>query len=471
MSHIVPGATSFHHELATRVVESDAVEVRIFWEEALLQVVELSPPRAFFVGDGTLKGDAVDFTVPESGFERTALVTVDGGRVVVHAPPGGQLSLSGEAPSEFAFTDPFADATDPAAPVEVRLGALRFTFQLGEREARCPRAFDTDEGVRPLGYFAASTVLVGTFAGILAFFTPPLGITDDEGADHDRVYLMNQYLDQAAEREREREPASGQDRGQSVNAPEAPAHGESGRIGHPDKVARATRGSGSERGEITRPAMSRAEAIAAAADFGMVGILSTGVARSNLAAWDDPGVGAAPAEGGFFGTDLEASGMGGLALTGIGEGGGGHSNQIGLLAIGTCKGSECNGDGGFGVGSHRGGPGHAPRGPRLRMAGNSITSGSLPPDVIQRVVRQNFGRFRGCYEEGLRNNPSLEGRVTARFVIARDGSVGAVQSGGSDLPDARVVSCVLRAYSSITFPSPKDGIVTVTYPLAFSPAA
>ena len=108
----------------------------------------------------------------------------------------------------------------------------------------------------------------------------------------------------------------------------------------------------------------------------------------------------------------------------------------------------------------------------MRTDGNTVVDGgSLPPEVIQRVVRQSFGRFRGCYEDGLRTNPTLEGRVTARFVIARDGSVATVQSGGTDLPDPRVVSCVLRAYSSLTFPSPKNGIVRVTYPLAFSPAA
>jgi outer membrane biosynthesis protein TonB len=86
-------------------------------------------------------------------------------------------------------------------------------------------------------------------------------------------------------------------------------------------------------------------------------------------------------------------------------------------------------------------------------------------------VRQSFGRFRGCYEEGLRSNPNLEGRVTARFVIARDGSVASVQSGGSDLPDAKVVACVLRNYQALSFPSPGDGVVTVTYPLMFSPSA
>jgi hypothetical protein len=121
-----------------------------------------------------------------------------------------------------------------------------------------------------------------------------------------------------------------------------------------------------------------------------------------------------------------------------------------------------------------GGPGrgaHVPHGPRLRTIGQTIVTGRLPSEVIQRVVRQSFGRFRNCYEDGLRTNPNLEGRVTARFVISRDGSVGAVQSGGSDLPDAHVVACVLRTYSSLSFPSPGDGVVTVTYPLSFSPSA
>ena len=32
----------------------------------------------------------------------------------------------------------------------------------------------------------------------------------------------------------------------------------------------------------------------------------------------------------------------------------------------------------------------------------SPTNGHLPPEIIQRIVRQNFGRFRFCYENGLR---------------------------------------------------------------------
>ena len=44
-------------------------------------------------------------------------------------------------------------------------------------------------------------------------------------------------------------------------------------------------------------------------------------------------------------------------------------------------------------------------------------NGRLPPEVIQRIVRQSFGRFRLCYEDVLKTNPKASGRVTIKFVI------------------------------------------------------
>ena len=58
-----------------------------------------------------------------------------------------------------------------------------------------------------------------------------------------------------------------------------------------------------------------------------------------------------------------------------------------------------------------------------------------------------------------------------RFVIGRDGAVSNVSNGGSDLPDAGVVSCVVSAFRGLQFPqSEEGGAVTVTYPIMFSPA-
>jgi outer membrane biosynthesis protein TonB len=74
-----------------------------------------------------------------------------------------------------------------------------------------------------------------------------------------------------------------------------------------------------------------------------------------------------------------------------------------------------------------------------------------------------------CYQDGLRTNPALAGRVSVRFVIGRDGTVSSAGNGGSDLPDSGVVSCVVRAFYSVSFPAPQNGIVRVTYPIVFSP--
>ena len=96
-------------------------------------------------------------------------------------------------------------------------------------------------------------------------------------------------------------------------------------------------------------------------------------------------------------------------------------------------------------------------------------NGHIPAEVIQRVVRDNFGRFRNCYMNGLRDNPSLEGRVVTRFTVDRQGMVSSAQDGGSTMPNSAVVSCVVKAFYSLSFPEHDGGIVTVVYPLALQP--
>lgn len=142
-------------------------------------------------------------------------------------------------------------------------------------------------------------------------------------------------------------------------------------------------------------------------------------------------------------------GAGGLGLSGIGEGGAGSGQGFGA-GVGTMS------------GSHKTSP------PKVRMGSTSV-SGRLPPEIIQRIVRQNFGRFRLCYENGLRNNPNLAGRVTIRFLIGREGNVMSSTNGGSDLPDSGVIACVARSFLTLSFPQPESGTVTVTYPIMFSP--
>jgi hypothetical protein len=227
--------------------------------------------------------------------------------------------------------------------------------------------------------------------------------------------------------------------------------------------------------------ISRAQALDDAARFGMIGVLQAGSGgdpNALSAPWggaDTLGNGERSVIANMWGETIdESGGVGGLGLTGVGEGGGGHLAGIGIGSIGTINHGSGVGDGqgfGPGVGGSRfgSGPGHKASAPRMRVGSPSV-SGRIPPEVIQRIVRQNFGRFRLCYENGLRNNPSLTGRVSVGFAIGRDGAVSSVQNGGSDLPDAGVVGCVVRSFYGLSFPPPDAGIVTVTYPLLFSPS-
>ncbi|MBS2013266.1 MAG: AgmX/PglI C-terminal domain-containing protein [Deltaproteobacteria bacterium] len=114
--------------------------------------------------------------------------------------------------------------------------------------------------------------------------------------------------------------------------------------------------------------------------------------------------------------------------------------------------------------------GHVAKPVAIRM-GVTTVFGRLPPEIIQRVVRQNFGRFRACYEEGLRRRgPKLAGRVETRFVIGRDGAVRESLPLRSELGDRDVEACVARAFSGLVFPTPEGGVIDVHYPIVFRPA-
>ncbi len=274
------------------------------------------------------------------------------------------------------------------------------------------------------------------------------------------------------------------------------AKGEEGSMGAPASKATNSRYAvaGPVDKNVTLPKAAEAQ------EFGMIGLLHAGAGgdpNAPGAPWgrDSAGDGAklakdapladrepapeqsAPAaaasaapSGNMWGAEIgDTTGAGGLGLSGIGEGGGGRGNGIGLGNIGSLGHGAGTGTGqGFGSGHGRLGGSHLASPPSLK-AGKLNVSGRLPPEVIQRIVRQNFGRFRLCYEQGLARNPNLAGRVSARFVIGMDGSVSNVANGGSDLPDAGVVSCVMSAFSGLSFPQPEGGIVTVVYPVNLAP--
>jgi hypothetical protein len=477
-----------------------ALEVMILWETTILKVQHSTPPRSYYVGEGRGKNQPCDYFIPREklGATRAPIVLAAEGSIRAVILPGasGTIELPGQPRMAFETAlrsglarpcTEFAGAHEVLLPpgARVRMEIDDLVFQVAAVAAGKPMthgAFASHD-MSTFSYVGLSLVAHAGLVGAMAFLVPPMGLTDAEGLTRDRLILIQQYLRASAERETERrdsEAASENDLDETEGGSGTRSAGEEGTMGNPNAAQTARRYGVEGPRDNPDPHVARRTALREAADFGMIGMLHDGMGgdpNAPTAIWgrdESLGVDPTSARGKMWGDVIgESFGHGGLGLSGVGEGGGDVGEGIGLGRIGTLGHGDGTGIGdGFGPehGSGHGVPrgAHAPRVPSLR-AGETTVNGRIPREVIQRIVRQNHGRFRLCYEAGLRNNPSLEGRVAVRFVIARDGAVSSVSNGDSDLPDAKVVKCVVQAYYGLSFPEPEGGIVTVAYPIMFSP--
>jgi pSer/pThr/pTyr-binding forkhead associated (FHA) protein len=471
-----------------------AAEVMILWGTNVLHVAHLSPPRNFYVGEEQSKAFQADFFIPAEklGAARVPVVVGDQSTIAVVIPPqatgevetsdGQRLSLDQVRRQAQPCAElPGAHQLPLSVGTKARVQLGDIVFQVAAVNAGKPIAHGLASGVdwNVLAYFGLSMLSVGGLIAAMAFFVPPLGLSDDEGIDQDQLYLIQQFLNAAAEREleeEETEQVSDSDADNKEGGTGTRAKGEEGSMGKETSKDTNKRYAVQGPQDNQDPHLARQQALREAMEFGMIGLLNTGASgdpNAPTAPWGrDTSLGTdeVSAMGNMWGDEIgEAFGSGGLGLSGIGEGGGGRGEGIGLGNIGTLGHGAGTGTGqGFGSGHGRLGGSHRTATPQVRMGATQV-SGRLPPEVIRRIVRQNYGRFRLCYEQGLGRNPNLEGRVTVRFVIGRDGAVSNVSNGGSDLPDSNVVNCVVKAFYGLSFPKPEGGIVTVSYPIMLQP--
>lgn len=171
---------------------------------------------------------------------------------------------------------------------------------------------------------------------------------------------------------------------------------------------------------------------------------------------------------------LPESAGGAIALSTAGSGVGAPSANVAVHVATVGHGDGEASDAALGpraVGIGVDGTVHGHQGARISLRDVDVDVGhGLSRAVVQGVVRQNFARMSACYGVGLRDKPTLHGRVAVKFVIGEDGSVEVAQDAGSALPDDAVVSCVVRSFQGLTFPAPEGGKVNVTYPLVFAPS-
>jgi len=454
--------------------EATVLEVIGRWGSTVLFATHLSSARNFVIGEST-DVSPVDFELQASelGAGRCDLIEVRNGVAHVTVPASARARVKHASDSRFSETDARSIALLTDTAVEVELGPLTFCVANVVAGVLTPRAGLKSAEGSVLAAFGASFGVAAALLAAVAFWMPALGADDDAELDRDRLVMMQQYLSAQAERSRE-ETANNAESGQKDSQPGAPAAAAAGRAGVMGKpnLANMNRRAAAT-GDAPNPQLAHAAAVEAARSFGMIELLGTlsSAGSSGSPFLRDPTLGGdtMDADGNLWGDTIgDSGGSGGLHLLGADNGGGGHGDSIGVGTIGTCGSANC-GASGWGHSNSLGHGEHHTKGPRLGMVGSTIVTGRIPPEVVQRIVRQNYGRFRMCYENGLRANPNLGGRVMTRFVIGRDGSVANASNGGSDLADAGVVSCVVSAFYGLSFPTPENGIVTVSYPITFSP--
>jgi hypothetical protein len=464
---------------ANAIAEGDeVVEVVLAWRDATsATVLAVHQVRA---GESAALGELGELLVPREvlGKRRFVVATHAGDLATAFVPAGATLRVAGESTEAREVDLVLGRVVEIAiGPFDVRLARVR-------PEARPALAPLQSLGKSGAGYVAGSAVVHAAVFVAIALYASTSAATEELEDDSDRVALIQHLLDASAMREPEATPA-GADVASGADSGGAPAaRGLEGASGSPDSVRhdarRANRGTAPP-----DPLMRAAQQVLD--DAAYLGTMGGAAPRFTGAPspWERslPGSDPTDASGILFADRIgDAAGSGGLGVFGPEKGGGGTADILGIHGIGglrdglgnshgSCDGpaSCAGGSEGYGVGRSPHGAGHVSHFKGPRYAEPVVNGGHLPAEVIQRIVRQNDGRYRLCYELGLRGNPMLSGRVTVKFVIDRSGGVSTVADGGSDIPDADVRSCVVRAFANLSFPAPENGSLFVTYPIVFSP--
>ena len=92
-------------------------------------------------------------------------------------------------------------------------------------------------------------------------------------------------------------------------------------------------------------------------------------------------------------------------------------------------------------------------------------------EAVRLTVRESLMKFKDCYNDGVKKNPSLQGKVVVQWDIAGDGYVSAASVKTSTLNDDAVHKCIVDKIMVMKFPPPAEGrTASVTYPFLFATA-
>ncbi|MEW5848602.1 MAG: AgmX/PglI C-terminal domain-containing protein [Myxococcota bacterium] len=96
-------------------------------------------------------------------------------------------------------------------------------------------------------------------------------------------------------------------------------------------------------------------------------------------------------------------------------------------------------------------------------------SGDLAGEAIVKAARAGMPAMNACYENALKRNSKLRGRMVVGFVIDEEGHVQDAHLESDELGDADLGKCVLTRFKRLEFPKPEGGAVEASFPVVFVP--
>ncbi|RKG63132.1 TonB family protein [Corallococcus sp. CA054B] len=164
--------------------------------------------------------------------------------------------------------------------------------------------------------------------------------------------------------------------------------------------------------------------------------------------------------------DALAGATAGSALTAGSGGGNGIANPQGdtggkMAGIGATQTS--------GAGSVNTGQKQAVKVPQVADSVPEVDSSEVKPKELARHIQSRKASIQRCYENGLKRDPSLKGKVMIRFDLTPQGRVSNVEVEESTLRSDEVINCIKTTMRAWTFPFKPSDDVPVSYPFIFSP--
>ncbi|HEX7481799.1 MAG TPA: AgmX/PglI C-terminal domain-containing protein [Polyangiales bacterium] len=99
-------------------------------------------------------------------------------------------------------------------------------------------------------------------------------------------------------------------------------------------------------------------------------------------------------------------------------------------------------------------------------------AGDFDANMVVQTIKTRLRSIQMCYEQQLRRNPSLAGKVTIEFTIEMRGNVTGVRVKENSTNDPAVGACVADTVGRFRFnPGPQGGSVTFSYPFVFAPSS